>query len=176
MFWSRTGVRPGELIALKWEDVDYFNKTVSVRRTRAHGGFDGPPKTPSSERDLTLRPAVVDALKRQEARTSLMGSYIWMVNGRQITNHMIGRKFSYCLKLAGIKTRPPSQMRHTFATLHIAAGESISWVAQMLGHSSVKMTLEKYNRYVPNLARDDGSAFESVAEKGNIKVIKSVNG
>jgi integrase len=47
-------------------------------------------------------------------------------------------------------------MRHTFATLAISVGENINWGAQMLGHKSPKVTLERYNRYVPNLTRDDG--------------------
>lgn len=66
-------------------------------------------------------------------------------------------------------------MRHTFATLHIAAGESITWVSQMLGHSNVEVTLKKYNRFIPNLTREDGSAFEMVMEneKGDIGVTPS---
>ena len=55
-------------------------------------------------------------------------------------------------------------MRHTFATLHIAAGENISWVSKMLGHSSVEITLKKYNRFIPNLTRNDGSAFQKIME------------
>ena len=57
-------------------------------------------------------------------------------------------------------------MRHTFATLHIAAGENISWVSKMLGHSNVEITLKKYNRFVPNLTREDGSAFEKIMGSG----------
>ncbi len=48
---------------------------------------------------------------------------------------------------------------HTFATLAISAGENINWVARMLGHKSPVMTLEKYNRFVPNLTRADGKAL-----------------
>jgi len=47
-------------------------------------------------------------------------------------------------------------MRHTFATLAISAGENIIWVARMLGHKSPVVTLERYNRSVPNLTREDG--------------------
>jgi integrase len=46
--------------------------------------------------------------------------------------------------------------------LHIAAGENISWVSRMLGHADVQITLRRYTRYVPNLTREDGSAFERV--------------
>jgi integrase len=64
--------------------------------------------------------------------------------------------------------RPAVQMRHTFATLHIAAGESITWVSKMLRHSDVETTLKRYNRFIPNLMREDGSAFEKVFNKSEI--------
>lgn len=179
LIWSRTGFRPGELVALKWEDVDFFNKAISVRRTRGVHG-DGPPKTPSSNRDLPMRPDVIKALKRQMERTGLAGGYIFSFKGgNQIRRKLLIKKFKHQLRLAGLKTRTPSQMRHTFATLHIAAGESISWVSMMLGHANVKITLERYNKYIPDLTRDDGSAFEKAlckAEKGNIKVTRLATG
>jgi integrase len=76
-----------------------------------------------------------------------------------------------------LKHRPAKHMRHTFATLHIAAGESITWVSQTLGHANVDITLKKYNRFIPNLTREDGSAFEAVMEgkKGNIRVKNSIS-
>jgi integrase len=53
------------------------------------------------------------------------------------------------LKRLGVRERPPCQMRHTFATLAIAAGEKLNWVARMLGHKSPVMTREKRNRFGP---------------------------
>jgi len=66
------------------------------------------------------------------------------------------------LRRLGVRYRPPYQMRHTFATLAISAGENINWVARMMGHKSPVMTLERYNRYVPNLTREDGKALLEV--------------
>ena len=63
------------------------------------------------------------------------------------------------LKRLEVRYRPPYQMRHTFATLAISVGENINWVAKMLGHKSPVVTLEKYNRFVPNLTRTDGKAL-----------------
>ncbi|MGA8141186.1 MAG: hypothetical protein WB948_10915, partial [Desulfobaccales bacterium] len=54
--------------------------------------------------------------------------------------------------------------RHTFATLAISVGENINWVDRMLGHQSPVMTLEKNNRYVPNLTREDGKALLAANE------------
>ncbi len=69
------------------------------------------------------------------------------------------------LKRLGIRYRPPYQMWHTFATLAISARENINWVARMLGHKSPVVTLEKYNRFVPNLTREDGKALLMAREK-----------
>ncbi len=66
------------------------------------------------------------------------------------------------LRRLGVRYRPPYQMRHTLATLAISAGENINWVARMMGHKSPVMTLERYNRYVPNLTREDGKALLEV--------------
>jgi integrase len=68
--------------------------------------------------------------------------------------------------LATDKYRPPKHLRHTFATLHLAAGENITWVSQMMGHSNAQMTWARYNRFLPNLTREDGSAFEKIMNGG----------
>jgi integrase len=165
LFWSRTGLRPGELYALKWEHIDYFNAKALIRLARKQHGADELPKTKYSIRDVDLRPPVIEAIKRQEARTGLIGGYVFLNHNQdQFTAEMMKQKFRHWLKMAGVKHRPPKQMRHTFATLHIAAGESISWVSKMLGHADVETTLKKYNRFVPNLTREDGSAFEKIMD------------
>ena len=67
----------------------------------------------------------------------------------------------------GIRYRLPYQMRHTFATLAISVGKNINWVARMLGHKSPVITLERYNRFVPNLTRSDGKALLAANEMAN---------
>lgn len=57
----------------------------------------------------------------------------------------------------------PSQTRHTFATLALSAGEAIGWVSKQMGHRNTKMTIERYYRFIPNLTRQDGSAFDKAA-------------
>jgi integrase len=164
--WSRTGMRPGEIFALKWERVDYFNKKISVRETRHPNGSEGPPKTKYSVRDIDMRAPVRAAFKRQEGRTGLIGRHVFLrANGKPWDLVSFLRRFRYLCQLAGVKQRPCGMLRHTFATLHIASGESISWVSQTMGHSSVDITLKKYNRFIPNLTREDGSAFERMIEE-----------
>jgi len=164
-FWMHTGLRPGELIALRWEHIDLYNGKAMIRENYQYSGEIGPPKTEHSIRNVDLAPEVKEALKRQRGRTGLIDSNIWLDSHQKRYVHSTLRdRFKFFLKLAGLKHRPPKQMRHTFATLHIAAGENISWVSKMLGHSSVEITLKKYNRFIPNLTRNDGSAFQKIME------------
>ena len=61
---------------------------------------------------------------------------------------------------SGLPYRRPYETRHTFASWALAAGESPEWVARTLGHVNAAMIYKTYGRYIPNLTRRDGSAFE----------------
>lgn len=175
LFWSRTGLRPGELCALKWARIDYFNRKALIRETMLSSGNEGPPKTRHSIRDVDLRPPALEALRLQEPSTRLADSYVFMTsNFRPYSDAYLRNRFRHVLKLAGLAYRPPKQMRHTFATLSLAAGESITWVSRMLGHSSGQITWRRYNRYVPNLTRDDGSALDRMLEKADLGTFKAL--
>lgn len=166
--WSRCGFRHGEILGLKWDDLDYRNSQLTISRTVLLNGAEGLPKTNKSIRTLTLRPKVIEAFKRQEKRSRLASEYIFPnpnTKKRYAAAVVFWRRFKHILTLAGLKYRSPNQLRHTFATLHIAAGENITWVSKMLGHTNVTTTLVRYNKFVPNLTRDDGSAFENQFDK-----------
>ena len=62
----------------------------------------------------------------------------------------------------------PYQMRHTAATLWLAAGENPEWIARQLGHTTTEMLFRVYSRYVPNLTRNDGTAFERMLAANSI--------
>ena len=171
--WSRCGFRHGEIVALKWEDLDYHNRQLNIRRAMKNNGVEGLPKTKHSIRTLDLRPDVIAAFKRQEKRSRLASDYIFpnpLTKQRYTLPVVFWRRFKNLLNLAELKYRSPNQLRHTFATLHIAAGENISWVSKMLGHRNVTTTLERYNKFIPNLTRDDGSAFEKALENANARL------
>ncbi len=97
----------------------------------------------------------------QKALSWLLGDYVFVGSKQKPVDQEIFRMklWEPVLKRLGVRYRPPYQMRHAFATLAISAGENINWVANMLGHKSPVMTLEKYNRFVPNLTRTDGKAL-----------------
>jgi integrase len=106
-------------------------------------------------------PAVKDALQAQ-LRCKQVGCP-WVFHSPQgnpiDANNFANRVWYPLLRYLGFKKRPPYQMRHTAATLMLAAGENPEWVARILGHSTTEMLFRVYSRYVPNLTRNDGGAY-----------------
>jgi integrase len=163
---SWTGWRPNEACALRWPRVDFQRGKILIREGRVLGQTDIP-KTTGSLRDIDMLPPVRQALTEQKALSWLLGGFVFLDVKQQPVHQELFRMkvWEPLLKRLGIRYRPPYQMRHTFATLAISAGENINWVARMLGHKSPVITLERYNRFVPNLTREDGRALLAADEK-----------
>ena len=157
-FW--TGWRPSEACALKWSRVDFPRGKILIREGRVLRRT-GIPKSAGSIRDLDMLPPVREALAAQKALSWLLGDYVFLDSQQKPVDQDLFRMkvWEPLLRRLGIRYRPPYQMRHTFATLAISAGENINWVARMLGHKSPVITLERYNRFVPNLMRLDGGGY-----------------
>lgn len=80
-------------------------------------------------------------------------------------NNVRRRVWRPLLRHLGLRIRRPYQTRHTAATLWLAAGESPEWIARQMGHTTTEMLFRVYSRYVPNLTRQDGSAFDRLLKK-----------
>jgi integrase len=155
-----TGMRFGEMAALKKTNVDLGRRIVRICETLVYG-VEGRPKTKKSNREIDLLPPVVDALRRQMQKTHGKSEYVFLdLSGKPLTpDHVRKVIWEPCLKKAGIKYRPLMQTRHTFATMMIDAGEEIGWVQRMLGHSSLQMIYTKYYSWIKKDTRNDGAAF-----------------
>jgi integrase len=134
-----------------------------VEQTLLDNGTLGTPKTQQSQRHIPLRPAVIEAFKYQEKRSRLASEFIFPdpnTKARYYNTNLFLKRFKWLLDLAGLRQRAPNQLRHTFVTQALASGESSAWVAQMVGHKDSEITHRKYDKYIPNMTRDDGSALE----------------
>lgn len=156
-----TGLRTAEVDGLKWKYVDFEKGLISVRETLVNGFFETT-KTVESVRDIIMSRPVFDALCAQrELSTDPEGLVFCSRNGLPLDRRNVMHRVWYpTLRRLGIKRRIPYQTRHTTATLWLAAGENPEWIARQMGHSSTRMLFSVYSRYVPNLTRMDGSAFE----------------
>ena len=155
-----SGLRPGEQMGLRWDDLDWHRKLIGVRRSRSRWG-EGATKTVASTRDVEMLPPVEAALQAQRAPNQLKGSWIFQntEGGPLDLTNVRERIWRPALRRTGLRYRAMYQTRHTFATLALASGEDIGWVAKMLGHTSTEMVIRRYHRFVPNLTKQDGSAI-----------------
>ena len=170
-----TGLRQGDLLGLKWEDIDLEARTLRVRRTLAttKGGPQlTAPKTRGSRRTVRLTQDAVNALRshleRQLGEIDRAGS-LWRENGlvfaseagdpldrRYVTNH----RFKPLLKRARLPMVRFHDLRHTCATLLLGRNVNPKIVSEMLGHASIAITLDTYSHVLPNMQSEAAKAME----------------
>ena len=155
-----TGMRFGEMSALKWKNVDFKLGVIKIRETRVRGE-EGMPKTKRSVRDIKILPPVVEALRDQRKCTMGKSVYVFLNNYNfpLLPTSVSGRIWKPALKKAGLDIRRLYETRHTFATLMLDAGELPGWVQKMMGHETLQMIHDRYYSYIKNYQREDGSAF-----------------
>ena len=160
-----TGMRTGEIDGLKWEYVDFEKREILIRETLVNGQTEYT-KTDGSQREITMFGPVFEALKNQYEATGKLSKYVFCNReGQPLEHNNVTKRVWYpLLEMLKLKKRRPYQTRHTAATLLLASGENPEWVARMLGHSSTEMLFKVYSRYIPNLTRMDGSAFERLIQ------------
>jgi integrase len=164
-----TGMRPEEYLALQWKDVDLEKGILTVQRAlawhRKGGGFEfTAPKTAHSRRSIPLPASLVKALashKRQQAEERLKAGVDYQnydlvfaaLEGTPLMiRNLVRRHFKPMLTRAKL---PASihlyDLRHSCATLLLAAGENPKVVSERLGHASVTLTLDVYSHVLPTM-------------------------
>jgi len=161
-----TGMRPSEYLALKWSDIDWQWGTASVCRTiQVTGSFDDT-KRKRSRRIVKLQNFVLEALQEllktregeREGNCPTMHELIFVLpTGLPLKQREVKREFRKLLAIAGIRSVRLYDLRHTAATLAIAAGVSVKVISDQLGHASISFTLERYSHVLPSI-QDEAAA------------------
>lgn len=164
-----TGMRLGEICALKWSDVDFARRTVAVKRTaqriRQCDGTTrlevGAPKSMHSRRLLPLPEPILTLLLARRSQNA--SDFIFGSAGRAAEPRTMQRQFSRLAARAGIENVHFHTLRHSFATRLIELGVDIKTVSALLGHSSARTTLDFYAHSLPDSQRE---AVERLAALG----------
>lgn len=154
-----TGMRSGELLGLRWEDVDLEAGTLQVRRTVFNGRIEAP-KTSKSRRNIKLTSNSVQALRVHPR----VGEWIFCTGvGTPISVHnLYNRSWKPLLKKADLPHIRLHDLRHTCATLLLTKGVHPKIVQELLGHSSISITLDTYSHVLPNLQERAVEAMEDI--------------
>ena len=141
-----TGLRRGELLGLKWTDIDWKNGVIKVKRqvARINGEIvEAPLKTKNSYRAVTISQQAIEVLKQQKAKTH--DQYVFpSPNGGPISPDSVNNMLKRVLERAGIPKVRFHDLRHTFATIALQNGVDIKTVSGILGHFSAGFTLDTY--------------------------------
>ena len=178
-FVLQTGLRTGELVGLKWDDIDFKNKTLTISRTMEYrykvGEWRiGPPKSGSGYRTVPLTDEAIRILKAQKEKNSKIkvipmewADQVFLCRkGEPVKNSTYDTAlFKICDKV-GIKRFSMHVLRHTFATRCIEAGMMPKTLQKILGHSNIGITM---NLYVHITEDEKHKEIELVA--GALKVI-----
>jgi integrase len=145
-----TGMRTGEIMALKWGDIDFQKNTITVRRTTTRGKVKESTKN-NKDREIDIPEELDSYLAHQKAMTFLKSEFVFLTTlGEPFLGHnsILNRYWKPCLKALGLRYRQPYQMRHSFACIMIEANEDLNWIKNTLGHSSLKMLIEHYGNRI----------------------------
>lgn len=143
-----TGLRVGELCGLKWEDIDFDNAVLSVKRTVQRISKNGKsqviigtPKSKTSVRTVPIPDFVLDILRNYRSCSNF---YIITGKSTPTEPRTMQNRFKSILKLCGIRNVNFHLLRHTYATVCIEKGFDPKTLSELLGHADAAITLNRY--------------------------------
>ncbi len=175
-----TGMRRGEILGLKWSDIDFVNKTIHVERSLAYipkkGYILTSTKTRKSKRIIPISDMVVKALvnyrKQQEIWKEQLGEQyqeedlvICTETGSKQDPRNVLRALKRLITTSNVTQIRFHDFRHTHASILISKGVDVVKVSKRLGHANAKITLETYAHLIPNEDNDLADIFEKALEK-----------
>lgn len=176
-----TGMRQGELFALRWRDVDLDEAVLRVEHSMQR--VDGvptfvAPKTDKSRRTIALDPSTVDALGRQKANVELARQAArdrWQewdlvfpsTHGTPLNSSNVTHQFQKLLKEAGLPHQRFHDLRHCTASLIASQGGDIKAIQEALGHSQISLTANTYTHFYDEMRRDTANRIGAALSGSN---------
>ncbi len=171
---ARTGMRIGEALALKWGDIDFNSRFIHVQRSLSRGAMETPKSGKTRKVDMSRQltdtllklqeeregrgiPKVVVSINKGESNQPEVSEWVFVnAVGNPIDYYnWLRRVFNPALEKGGIRQIRIHDLRHTYATLRIAKGDSIADVSKQLGHHSVKLTMDVYYHWIPGKKKSE---------------------
>ena len=161
-----TGMRRGELLGLKWEDIDFDHGVIHIRRqvARLNGTVqEAPLKTKNSYRNISIGADAVELLKQKKIADNGKSVYVFpSPTGGPLAPDSVLHMLHRVLERAGLPKIRFHDLRHTFATLALQNGVDIKTVSGMLGHFSAGFTLDTYAHVTTAAQKEAANTMDGV--------------
>jgi integrase len=172
-----TGMRRGEVLALKWQDINFEQAILQVKRifTRAPGRryIESEPKTEKSKRGIKLAAVSIETLKQHRIRqleAKLQAGPAWTDHdlvfctalGTPLNPNYVLERFKKLLKKAGLPDMRFHDMRHSVATILLSMGTNPKVVQELLGHNRIQETMDTYSHVLPAIHGEAIKRLEDV--------------
>jgi integrase len=166
-----TGARQGELLALRWGDLDLERRVLFIRRTYYPGHGFTEPKSASGRRAIKISPELSAILR--EHREAIGGGAGDLIFGNGTGNpidatNMLAREFRPALERAGLRQVRFHDLRHTYAALQTASGENFKFIQQQMGHASITTTMDLYGHLLPEASEGAGERLDALVFSSNV--------
>jgi integrase len=170
-----TGMRRGEVLALRWSDIDLMRQYLHVIHTvdyiPKYGYVEDTPKSNAGKRKIDLPPFVVEMLETQKQELEVLKEKVgeaWEdrdlvfpnLKGGYFSPNYLLRVFKKILCRAGMADMRIHDLRHSTVTILLAKGVHIKVISELLGHSDIVITLRTYGHLLPSLQSDVVTAWE----------------
>jgi len=181
---ARTGMRFGEALALQWDDIDFEGRFITIKRTFSRGKI-GLPKNGKCRRIDTskqLTQVLKDAKHQHKIETINRGwgrvpkwVFVSSAGTPLDINHWRKRVFYKAIEKAGLRKIRVHDIRHTYASLLIQAGESLAYVRDQLGHHSISVTVDIYGHLTPGGNKDAVDRLDDPTPDATIRNLSATN-
>jgi integrase len=183
---AMTGMRRGEVLGLRWVDLDLRDGTLSIVQARVRGADGVAPTSPKTERGrrlVDIDPTTAALLKRrrkQQIADKLEAGPGWIdsdlvftrCDGAPLDPDVVSHKFNRIVKEAGLRRIRLHDLRHTQATLWLKAGVPTYVVSRRLGHASEAFTQEQYAHVLPGQQREAAIEFADLIDSGGLPSVR----
>ena len=174
LMYATTGMRRGEVLGLRWGDVDHKHGRIAVVQSLLiveHKMMFSEPKTNKGRRSVALDPTTAGVLRSHraaQAKEQLLAGEVWTNSGLVFTTelggaidpHRVTRNFGALSEAAGLPHIRLHDVRHSYASAALAAGVQAKVVSERLGHANIAITLDTYSHDLPAMHED---AAEKIA-------------
>lgn len=171
-----TGMRQGELLGLRWRDIDFNNHTITVKQVLAHNGkeFYSGAKTAAGNRTIGINSKTMQKLIDHKASIEkdkdLHGeAYInydlvvcTPIGTPYNPSNILNRSFKPLIQKAGVTPIRFHDLRHTHATMLLKLGENPKVIQERLGHANIKVTLETYSHVLPSMQKQVATKLDAL--------------